>query len=120
MSILLGRYIPANSVGVLPDVYAHVDSDGASAGYLASPRGNEMKATASVINAKVWIPLVSRNCRLVTMSSNTGDPGAISSQTWSVTYVLNLRHIHLTRAVSYEGSTRFLLCTISWTPFFVH
>ncbi|KAF8527215.1 PigN-domain-containing protein [Gautieria morchelliformis] len=40
MSTVLGRNVPANSVGVLPDVYAYMD-------------GNEMKARASVINAKV-------------------------------------------------------------------
>jgi GPI ethanolamine phosphate transferase 1 len=56
MSTLLGRNMPANSVGVLPDVYAYMDGDKAPPGYLSSQGGNEMKARASVINAKVRMP----------------------------------------------------------------
>lgn len=53
MSILLGRNLPVNSVGVLPDVFAHVENDEAAPGYLASHDGNERRARAAVINAKV-------------------------------------------------------------------
>ena len=53
MSTLLGRNIPANSVGVLPDVYAHTEGDEAAPGYFASHETNERKARAAVINAKV-------------------------------------------------------------------
>jgi GPI ethanolamine phosphate transferase 1 len=56
MSTLLGRNLPANSVGVLPDVYAYGDGDENTPGYLASSRGDDMKARAAVVNAKVSPP----------------------------------------------------------------
>ncbi|KAF8579724.1 PigN-domain-containing protein [Ramaria rubella] len=53
MSTLLGRPIPVNSVGVLPDVYAHANDSETQPGYLSSKGSEEAIARASVINAKV-------------------------------------------------------------------
>jgi hypothetical protein len=60
MSTLLGRPLPANSVGVLPDVYVRTEHAEVRPGYLAPRGGEEAKSRAAVINAKVtplWICL---------------------------------------------------------------
>ena len=53
MSTLLGKSLPANSVGVLPDVYTGVEGTKVRPGYLAPRDGEEAKARAAVINTKV-------------------------------------------------------------------
>ena len=53
MSTLLGRNLPSNSVGVLPDVYAYMGGGEETPGYLNSSGGDLMKARAAVVNAKV-------------------------------------------------------------------